>query len=390
LSINLEYSERLKSLPPYIFAEIAAMKREQIRNNVDLISMDVGDPDIPTPQLIVDTLIEEVQKPENHKYPARQGEPDFLKAVADWYEKRFHVEIDPQNQIINLLGAKEGLVNIARAYTNPGDVILVPNPAYPVYENGATILNGAIPFFMPLQEEKKFLPDFDLIPKDIIKKAKLMYLNYPNNPTGAIPTKSFLKEAVHFADTNNILLVYDNPYSEFTFDDYIAPSLLEFTSNHVEMNSCSKIFNMTGWRIGFAAGNPSIIEGLRKIKAQIDTGCPKFIQRAAIKGFQEYTGPDKPSIVKDTIKIYEQRRNVLVEGLNAIGWTTHKPEATFYIWTKSPEPDSMKMCKRLLDIGVATTPGIGFGRCGEGYIRFALTEPIKRIKEALDRISTIL
>jgi len=390
LPINLEYSDRLNNLPPYIFAEIAAMKRQLKEKNVDLISMDVGDPDIPTPKLIVDALIEEIKKPENHKYPTRQGEPDFLEAVAEWYAKRFDVEVDPKDQIINLLGAKEGLVNIARAFTNPGDVILVPNPAYPVYENGATILNEAIPHLMPLKEENHFLPDFEQIPTPVIRKAKIMYLNYPNNPTGAIPTKEFLKEAVQFADTNKILLVYDNPYSEFTFDDYVAPSLLEFTSNHVEINSCSKIFNMTGWRIGFALGNKSIIAGLRKIKAQIDTGCPKFIQRAAIKGLQEYSSAEKPSVIKNNIRIYEERRNVLVEGLNAMGWKTPKPKATFYVWTKSPDPDSMKMCKKLLDIGVATTPGIGFGKYGEGYMRFALTESVDRIKEALSRITTIL
>ena len=390
MPLNLKYSDRLNKLPPYIFAEIAEMKRKKKREGVDLISMDVGDPDIPTPKLIVDALIDEAQKPANYKYPTRQGEQDFLEAIANWYKIRFNVDLKSSSQIIGLIGAKEGLVNVARAFVNPGEVILIPNPSYPVYENGATILNGAIPYMMPLQEENNYLPDLSSIPTEIIKKSKLMFLNYPNNPTGGIATKEFLKEAIQFADNNNILIVYDNPYSEFTFDDYIAPSILEYTSNHVEINSCSKIFNMTGWRIGFALGEKSIIGGLKKIKAQVDTGIPSFIQRAAIKGFQEYKNEKKPSIVQDTMDIYEKRRDILVEGLNKIGWKTKKPKATFYVWTKSPEPDSMKFCKKLIDIGVVTTPGIGFGKYGEGYIRFALTEPVDRIENAISRIRNIL
>ena len=305
MPLNLKYSDRLNKLPPYIFAEIADIKRKKKKEGVDLISMDVGDPDIPTPKLIVDALIDEAKKPINHKYPTRQGEQDFLEAIAHWYKIRFNVDLEPNSQIIGLIGAKEGLANVARAFVNPGEVILIPNPSYPVYENGATILNEAVPYMMPLKEENNFLPDLSSIPIEIIKKSKLMFLNYPNNPTGGIITQEFLKKAIEFADDNNILIVYDNPYSEFTFDDYIAPSILEFTSNHIEINSCSKIFNMTGWRIGFALGEKSIIGGLKKIKAQIDTGIPRFIQRAAIKGFQEYINEKKPPIVQDTMDIYE-------------------------------------------------------------------------------------
>ncbi len=390
MPLNLKYSDRLKELPPYIFAEIADLKRKKKKEGIDLISMDVGDPDIPTPKLIVDALIDEVQKPTNYHYPTRQGEPDFLEAIAEWYKIRFNIDLEPNSQVIGLIGAKEGLVNIARAFVNPGDIILVPNPAYPVYENGAAILNGAVPYFMPLKEENNFLPDLANIPPEIIKKSKLLFLNYPNNPTGAIATPKFLKEAVQFADDNNLLIVYDNPYSEFTFDDYFAPSILEFTSNHIEINSCSKIFNMTGWRVGFALGEKSLIGGLKKIKAQIDTGIPRFIQRAAIRGFREYKDKKKPKIVQSTMDLYEKRRDVLVDGLNRIGWRTEKPKATFYVWTKSPEPNSMEFCKKLIDIGVVTTPGIGFGRFGEGYIRFALTQPVERIKEALFRMEKIL
>ena len=390
MPLNIKYSDRLSKLPPYIFAEIADIKRIKKKEGVDLISMDVGDPDIPTPKLIVDALIDEVKKPINHNYPTRQGEQDFLEAIAEWYKIRFNVDLKPSSQIIGLIGAKEGLVNVARAFVNPGEVILIPNPSYPVYENGATILNGAVPYMMPLKEESNFLPDLSSIPSEIIKRSKLMFLNYPNNPTGGIATPEFLKDAIQFADDNNILIVYDNPYSEFTFNDYIAPSILEFTSNHIEINSCSKIFNMTGWRIGFALGEKLIIGGLKKIKAQVDTGIPSFIQRAAIKGFQEYKSERKPPIVQDTMDIYEKRRDILVDGLNKIGWKTEKPKATFYVWTKSPEPDSMEFCKKLINIGVVTTPGIGFGKFGEGYIRFALTEPIERIEEAISRIKYIL
>ena len=322
------------------------------------------------------------------------GEEDFREAIARWYKVRFNLDFDPNEEISNVIGGKEGVANIARAFINHGDIVLCPNPGYPVYENGATKLCDAKPYSMPLLKENNFLPDLDSIDKEILKKAKLMYLNYPNNPTGAIAPKEFLKKAVDYADDYNFYIIYDNPYSEFTFDDYIAPSILQIDPNHVEINSASKMFNMTGFRCGWVAGNRDIVQGLRKVKSQIDSGCPKFIQRAVIKGLNEYKSEKKPEIIERTIKTYQRRRDILIKGLNDIGWTTDKPQATFYIWTQIPkkyrEISCMDFVKKLIEIGVVITPGIGFGQYGEGFVRFALTQPEQRILEAIERINTLL
>ena len=322
------------------------------------------------------------------------GEEDFREAIARWYKVRFNLDFDPNEEISNVIGGKEGVANIARAFINHGDIVLCPNPGYPVYENGATKLCDAKPYSMPLLKENNFLPDLDSIDKEILKKAKLMYLNYPNNPTGAIAPKEFLKKAVDYADDYNFYIIYDNPYSEFTFDDYIAPSILQIDPNHVEINSASKMFNMTGFRCGWVAGNKDIIKGLRKVKSQIDSGCPKFIQKAVIKGLNEYKSEKKPEIIERTIKTYQRRRDILIKGLNDIDWITDKPQATFYIWTQIPKKyrdiSCMDFVKKLIEIGVVITPGIGFGQYGEGFVRFALTQPEQRILEAIERINTLL
>jgi LL-diaminopimelate aminotransferase len=277
---------------------------------------------------------------------------------------------------------------------NPGDVVLCPNPGYPVYANGATKLCDGVPHLMPLKKENGFLPDLGEIDKKYLKKAKLMYLNYPNNPTGAIASMEFLKEVADYAEDYNFIIIYDNPYSEFTFEDYIAPSILQVNNNHVEINSASKMFNMTGFRCGWVAGNAEVIKGLRKVKSQIDSGGPIFIQKAVAKGLKLYQSEKKPDIIVKSIKIYEKRRNVLVEGLNEIGWKTDLPKATFYIWAKIPEKycdlTCMDFVKKLIEIGVIITPGTGFGRYGEGFVRFALTQPVERIREALERINKFL
>ncbi|MHA1731927.1 MAG: LL-diaminopimelate aminotransferase [Promethearchaeota archaeon] len=390
MPLDLEFAERVKKLPPYIFAEIEALKAKKKAEGVDLIPLGIGDPDIPTPKLIVDALKEEVEKPENHQYPTSMGEPDFREAVARWYKVRFGVDLDPDTQVTNLIGGKEGVANIARAFVNPGDVVLCPNPGYPVYANGATVFSEGVPYLMPLEAENDFLPDLDAIPDDVVRKAKMMYLNYPNNPTGAIAPVEYLERAVQFAEENNILIVYDNPYSEFTFGDYNAPSLLQIAPEHVEINSCSKMFNMTGYRVAWAVGGERAVTGLKKVKSQVDSGAPTFIQRAAIRGLELYKGREKPDLVARNMEIYERRRDVLVDGLNAIGWETPKPRATFYVWTKSPDPDSMRFCMKLIEEGVVITPGVGFGKYGEGYVRFALTQPEDRIREALSRIESVL
>lgn len=345
-----------------------------------------------TPDLIINEMIKQVKYPENQNYPASMGEQDFREAVKRWYNVRFNLEFDADDEVTNLIGGKEGVANIARAFVNPGDIVLCPNPGYPVYENGAAKLCDGKAHLVPLLEENEFLPNFDNVNTEILKKAKLLYLNYPNNPTGAIAPKTFLKEALDYAEDYNFLIVYDNPYSEFTYEDYIAPSLLEIDQNHVEINSASKMFCMTGFRCAWAVGHRDVIKGIRNVKSHIDSGCPRFIQKAVIKGLNEYKSKDKPKIVKETVKTYEKRRNVLIKGLNDMGWKTKLPKATFYVWTRIPEEGigSMDFVKKLINVGVILTPGIGFGKYGEGYVRFSLTQPVDKIIEALERIKRIL
>ncbi|MGQ4873150.1 MAG: aminotransferase class I/II-fold pyridoxal phosphate-dependent enzyme [Promethearchaeia archaeon] len=389
--MKIDYAERVKRLPKYIFAAIEELKAKKRKEGVDLIPLGIGDPDLPTPELIVNELIEQVKKPENQNYPTSMGEEEYREAVARWNKVRYGIDLNPATEVSHVLGGKEGVANIARAFINPGDIVLCPNPGYPVYENGATKLCDGDPYLMPLKKEYGFLPNLEEIDTEILKKAKMMYLNYPNNPTGAIAPIEYLKKVCDYAEDYNFIIVYDNPYSEFTFDDYIAPSILQISPNHVEINSASKMFNMTGFRCGWIAGNSEIIEGLRKIKSQIDSGGPIFIQKAVIKGLNEYKSEKKPEIVQKNMDIYQKRRDVLIKGLNDLGWKTEKPKATFYVWTELPkgESDSMEFVKKLINIGVIITPGIGFGEYGEGFVRFALTQPVERIKEALERIEKI-
>ncbi|MFX1275070.1 MAG: aminotransferase class I/II-fold pyridoxal phosphate-dependent enzyme [Promethearchaeota archaeon] len=392
LHIKIEYAERLGRLPKYIFAEIEELKEQKKREGIDLIPLGIGDPDLGTPDIIVDELIKQVKVSESQKYPTSMGESEYRQAVARWYKVRFGLDFDPETEISHVMGGKEGVANIARAFINPGDIVLCPNPGYPVYANGATKLSDGEPHLMPLKKENEFLPNFEDLDAKILKKAKMMYLNYPNNPTGAIASKEFLKEAVDLAEDNNFFIVYDNPYSEFTYDDYIAPSLLQISDEHIEINSASKLFNMTGFRCGWVAGNKEIIAGLRKVKSQIDSGGSIFIQKAVIKGLNEYKSEKKPEIVAKSINIYEKRRDVLIKGLNNMRWKTNKPVATFYVWTSIPEgeKDDMEFVKKLINVGVVITPGIGFGEYGKNFVRFALTQPVDRIKEALDRIKQVI
>jgi len=392
LSIKIKFAERVGRLPPYIFAEIEQLKLEKKKQGVDLIPLGIGDPDLTTPELILNELIEQAKIPENQNYPSSMGEEFFRESVARWYKVRFGLDLNLNSEVTNVLGGKEGVANIARAFINPGDIVLCPNPGYPVYANGATKLCDGNPYIMPLKKENNFLPDLEAISTKILKKAKMMYINYPNNPTGAIAPIEYLKKVVDYAEDYNFFIVYDNPYSEFTFDDYIAPSLIQVNRDHVEINSASKIFCMTGFRCGWAVGNETIISGLRKVKSQIDSGCSIFIQKAVAKGLNEYKSEKRPEIVEKNMKIYEKRRNVLIKGLNDMGWKTDKPQATFYIWTQIPEGEenSMEFVKKLINVGVVLTPGIGFGEYGEGFVRIALTQPIERIQVALERIEQVI
>jgi LL-diaminopimelate aminotransferase len=387
--MKIKPADRLKRLQPYIFAELEKVINEKKRQGVDLISLSIGDPDIPPPQFVLDALKEESSNPKNHNYSFSQGEPDFKEAVAEWYKGRFSVNLDPKTEVIALIGSKEGLANIARAFVNPGDRVLVPNPAYPVYANGATILSEGVPVTMPLLEENGFKPNLDLVDP---KGVKMMFLNYPNNPTGSTMDKKSLKTVVDFALENNIILCYDNAYSEITFDGYKAPSILEVPNGGeaaIEFHSCSKTFSMTGDRIGFAVGNSQIISGFLRVKAQVDSGPQIYIQKVAVKALKSYVKGKPSEFVRKVAQIYEERRNVLVVGLRKLGLKCAKPLATFYVWARCEE-SSMDFAQKLLDAGVITTPGIGFGEYGEGYIRFSVTQPKEKIKEACERIEKAL
>src|SRR3972149_2648757 len=329
--MDFEFADRVKRLPPYLFAEIERVIKEKKAQGVDLISLSIGDPDLPPPPFIIEALKEEVANPKNHNYSLSQGEPDFKQAVAAWYKKRFRVNVS-QDEVIALLGSKEGLANIARAFVNAGDCVLVPDPSYPVYNNGSTILNDGIPVPMPLLQENGFKPDLEALNPE---KVKMMFLNYPNNPTSATVDKKFLKKAVEFARENNIILCYDNAYSEICFDGYRAPSILEIDGAMdvaVEFYSCSKTFNMTGDRIAFAVGNKQLIRGLTKVKSQIDSGPPVYIQKVAAKALESYKIDEQPEFLKENNRVYTERRDGLVNRLCSMGFKCDKPKATFYVW----------------------------------------------------------
>ncbi len=384
--MTFDYAERIKRLPPYVFAEIEKIIKEKKAQGIDLISLSIGDPDLPPPKFVVEALKEEVANPKNHNYSFSQGEPDFREAVAGWYKKRFNVDLQ-QDQVVALLGSKEGIANIARAFINPGDRVLVPDPAYPVYANGSTILCDGIAVPLPLLEENGFKPDFKAVN---VKNAKMMFLNYPNNPTAATVDKAFLKEAVDFAKDNHIILCYDNAYSEITYDGYQAPSILEIDGAvdvAIEFHSLSKTFNMTGDRIGFAVGNKQLVSGLTKVKSQIDSGPPVYTQKVAVKALAAYTSREPPEFLKKNNQILQERRDLLVETLCQIGYKCEKPKATFYVWVNC-RGDSMEFATKLLNVGVAVTPGIGFGTHGEGYARMTFTQPKERIREACSRIAS--
>ena len=386
--MSFEFASRVKRLPPYLFAEIERLIKEKKAQGVDLINLSIGDPDLPPPKFVIDALRNEIADLKNHNYSFSQGEPEFRQSVASWYKKRFHVDLEGE-QVVALLGSKEGLANIARAFINPGDKVLVPDPSYPVYANGSTILCDGVPVSMPLAKHNGFKPDLSTL-EDL--NAKMMFLNYPNNPTSATADKEFLKEVVDFAHDNGVILCYDNAYSEISYDGYRAPSILEIPGAldvAVEFHSCSKTFNMTGDRIAFAAGNKQLVSGLTKIKSQIDSGPPVYIQKVAAKALASYEDAEQPDFLRQNNHIYQERRDLLVATLCDMGLKCEKPIATFYVWS-SCRSSSMEFATKLLDAGVAVTPGIGFGEHGEGFVRMTFTQPIDRIKEACERIRSLI
>jgi len=372
----------MSNLPPYLFARIDEMKAEQQKKGVDIIDLGVGDPDLPTPQHIVTSLCKAAGNPENHHYPSYSGMPAYRSAVADWYKNRFNVKLDPTKEVIALMGSKDGIAHIAEAFVNPGDYVLAPSPGYPVYRTGTLFAEGIV-HEMPLTRENNFVPVFDDIPKKVVKAAKLMFINYPNNPTAAVAPVGFYREVVDFAREHDIVVVSDNAYSEIAYDGYRAPSFLETTGADevgIEMHSLSKTYNMTGWRIGMAVGNAEILAGLGRVKTNVDSGVFNAVQQAAITALR---GPQ--DCVKEACSVYQERRDVLISGLRDLGFDVPSPKATFYVWL--PVRDCMAFSTQLLhEAGIVATPGIGFGSSGEGYVRFALTRPVARIHEALERM----
>ncbi len=389
MSITAEFANRLKRLPPYLFARIDELKEEALRKGTDLIDISIGDPDLPTPDHIVEAMKRAVEKPEHHKYPSYAGMLSYREAVARWYKGRFGVDLDPALEVLSLIGSKEGIGHIPLAFVNPGDIVLCPTPAYPVYSIG-TIFAGGEPYYMPLKEENRFLPDFSSIPEDVLKRAKMMFLNYPNNPTSQTATVEFFREAIEIADRYDIIICHDNAYSELYFDGKKPISFLEVDGAMevgVEFHSLSKTYNMTGWRIGFVCGNRQVISGLGKIKTNIDSGVFQAIQEAAIVAL----GSDE-SVLDRLRSVYQERRDVFVDGLQSIGLDVNRPEATFYVWAKVPGGfTSESFTVHLLEkAGILGTPGNGFGEPGEGYIRFALTVDAGRLGEAVSRIRDAL
>ncbi len=389
MSITAEFANRLKRLPPYLFARIDELKEEALRKGTDLIDISIGDPDLPTPDHIVEAMKRAVEKPEHHKYPSYAGMLSYREAVARWYKGRFGVDLDPALEVLSLIGSKEGIGHIPLAFVNPGDIVLCPTPAYPVYSIG-TIFAGGEPYYMPLKEENRFFPDFSSIPEDVLKRAKMMFLNYPNNPTSQTATVEFFREAIEIADRYDIIICHDNAYSELYFDGKKPISFLEVDGAMevgVEFHSLSKTYNMTGWRIGFVCGNRQVISGLGKIKTNIDSGVFQAIQEAAIVAL----GSDE-SVLDRLRSVYQERRDVFVDGLQSIGLDVNRPEATFYVWAKVPGGfTSESFTVHLLEkAGILGTPGNGFGEPGEGYIRFALTVDAGRLGEAVSRIRDAL
>ena len=381
----MKKTNRITNIPKYLFAEIDKKKSQAIAKGADIIDLSIGDPDLPTPKYIIDAMKKALDDPANHNYPPYEGTKEFRKGVSDWYKRRFKVDLDPETEVMSLIGSKEGIAHILLALLDPGDISLIPDPSYPVYKM-CTLLAQAEPYFLPLVKENNFLPDLASIPKDVAKKAKLMFINYPNNPTSAVATPLFLKEAVKFCKDNDVVLCSDLAYSEVTFDGYVAQSILEIPGAKdiaVEFHSLSKTFNMTGWRIGMAAGNKEIMKALAVVKTNIDSGAFKAIQQAAVEALN---GPD--DFTKKTNLMYEKRMKALVEGLNSLGWNLEYTKATFYVWVPVPSGyTDTQFCAELLEkCAVLVVPGSGYGSSGRGYVRFCITAEEDRIKEAVARI----
>lgn len=381
----IEVATRIKTLPPYLFAAIDKMKQEAIAKGVDIINLGIGDPDLPTPAPIIESLAKAAKDAKHHQYPSYEGMLSFRKAVAAWYKRRFSVTLNPADEVLTLIGSKEGIGHIHLAFVDPGDVVLVPSPGYPVYPVGTSFCGGQS-HFMPLTKANGFLPDLNAIPKDVAKKAKLMWLNSPNNPTSVIMTKDYFKRAIEFAQDNQIIICHDAAYSEIYYDGKRPVSFMEVDGAKdvgVEFHSLSKTYNMTGWRIGFVVGNKAVVGALGRVKSQLDSGVFEAVQEAGITAL----GLDD-SVTDGIRKVYQERRDTIVPGLKKLGLEVDAPPAAFYIWVTVPKGyTSTSFTAHLLEkAGIVTTPGNGFGAPGEGYVRMTVCTTKARLAEAVERI----
>lgn len=381
----MQTSERLNKIPPYLFAEIDRKIGEARAKGVDVISLGIGDPDTPTIPTVIEEMHKAIDDATNHDYPSYNGSEQFRNASVKWMKNRFGVELDANTEMLANIGSKEAIAHVFFAFVDEDDYTLIPDPGYPVYKN-ATIFAGGTPYSMPLLEGNSYLPDFDKIPEDVAKKSKLMFLNYPNNPTGAVCNLEFYKKAIAFCKKYDILLCSDQAYSEMTYDDYVAPSVLQVEGAKdiaIEFFSHSKSYNMTGWRVGFVCGNASAIKALGTIKNNIDSGVFKAIQQAAAKA---YEAPKEQ--IENLNKMYKERRDVMEAGLKELGWNVKTSQATFYLWLPVPQGfTSEEFVTLMLDkAGVVVPPGNGYGTYGEGYFRIALTKPVDVLKKALSRM----
>lgn len=381
----MKENSAMQKLPPYLFARIEKKIEEAREKGIDIISLGIGDPDRPTPRHVIDRMAKAIENPANHQYPSSVGMLSFRQAVAGWFARRFGVQLDPRTEIVSLLGSKEGIAHIAFCFLDPGDVSLVPDPGYPVYSIGA-ILAGGEPYQMPLLESNGFLPRLEDIPEEKARRAKLLFLNYPNNPTGATADRDFFRKVIEFARQYDILVCHDHAYSEIAFDGIRPFSFLELEGARevgIEFHSLSKTFNMTGWRIGWACGSPQAIEILARFKSNVDSGVFQAVQEAAIAALE---GPQ--DCVEEMRQVYQERRDAVVQGLNRMGWNIKPPQGSIYVWAPVPKGyDSTSFAEMVLEkAGVVITPGIGYGSYGEGYFRIALTVEVDRIEEALQRM----
>ena len=382
----MRLAKRVEKLPPYLFVEISRKIAEKKAKGEEVISFAIGDPDIPTPPHIVERLCEAAHDPANHRYPETDSLPELRRAVAGWYERRFGLAFDPDKEILPLIGSKEGIAHIAFCFIGNGDIALVPDPGYPVYSVSALLADGE-PYYLPLKEENKWLPDLDSIPPDVLERARLLWINYPNNPTAAVADLEFFNRVVQFAKQHDLVVCHDGPYTEVAYDGYQPVSFMQAEGAKdigVEFHSLSKSYNMTGWRIGMAVGNATMINALMRLKSNLDSGIPQAIQYAAIEALN---GPQ--DCIPEHNAIYERRRDLIIEVLNNIGLKAKPPKASLYVWAKVPEGyNSMDLTADLLDqVGVAVTPGIGYGKNGEGYVRLSLTTPDASLVKGLSRLS---